>query len=105
REQADLGALETLARNKEACGEKGEAARLLRLAVGVDPLRESAQRHLMCVLASDGNDTAVRQVYRDLRLLMHREFNAAPDIETTEVFQQLRNDARRTAKGRKRGGE
>ncbi len=105
REQAYLGALETLARHKEECGEKGEAARLLRLAVGVDPLRESAQRRLMRVLASDGNDTGVRQVYRDLRLLMHREFNSEPDPETAELFQQLRGNARRTAKGRTRGGE
>src|SRR5207248_616639 len=47
REEAYLLALERLAEQAVAEGESLEAVRYLRQAVGVDPLRESAQRSLM----------------------------------------------------------
>jgi DNA-binding SARP family transcriptional activator len=55
REQAYLGALERLAAHAVSAGDLGAAERHLRLAVGVDPLRESAQRALMGVLARGGS--------------------------------------------------
>jgi predicted ATPase/DNA-binding SARP family transcriptional activator len=94
REQAYLRALETLAAQARAAGDPGGAERWLRQAVVVDPLRETAQRDLMRVLVAGGNYAAAAQVYRDLRLRLHREVNTAPDPETTALFQQLRAEAR-----------
>jgi len=90
REEAYLQARETLAARALADGDAATAERHLRQAIAVDPLRESAQRALMQALAEGGNQAAAVQVYRDLRLLLHRELNEAPDPETTALFQSLR---------------
>jgi predicted ATPase/DNA-binding SARP family transcriptional activator len=97
REQAYLGALETLAAHAMARGDPGAAEHPLRLAVAVDPSRESSQRALMQALAADGSYAAALLVYRDLRLLLHRELNATPDSETKALFQQLQVEASRRA--------
>jgi predicted ATPase/DNA-binding SARP family transcriptional activator len=97
REQAYLAALETLATQARAGGDPGEAERHLRRAVAVDPLRETAQRGLMQVLAGGGSYAAAAQVYRDLRLRLHREVNSEPDAETRALFEHLRAEARRPA--------
>jgi predicted ATPase/class 3 adenylate cyclase len=93
REQAYLNVLETLAARALAEGDRGMAERWLRRAVVADPVRESAHRALMQLLAAGGSYAAALQVYRELRLLLHRELNAAPDVETTVLFQQLRAEA------------
>ena len=78
-------------------GPGAEAERLLRLAVAADPLRESAQRSLMQVLADGGSYAAALMAYRELRLHLHRELNAEPDPETQALFQQIRAEARQRA--------
>jgi DNA-binding SARP family transcriptional activator len=95
REQAYLRALEALAERALAGGDAVAAEGYLRRAVGADPLRESAQRALMQVLAAGGNYAAAMLAYRELRL--HREINAEPDAETRALFGQLRAEARRKA--------
>jgi DNA-binding SARP family transcriptional activator len=102
REQAYLAALETLAAHALAGGEPGVAEGYLRRAVGVDPLREGAQRALMQALASGGNYGAALLAYRELRLRLHRELNAEPDPETKALFQQIRVEARRRSGARPR---
>jgi predicted ATPase/DNA-binding SARP family transcriptional activator len=97
REQAYLGALETLAAQAMACGDAAAAERHLRRAVAVDPLRESAQRALMQTLAAGGNYAAAAQTYRELRLRLHHDLNAEPDPETTALFSELRAEARNRA--------
>lgn len=97
REQAYLQALERLAAHALAAEEWGAAECYLRQVVAVDPLRESAQRALMQSLAAGGNTAAVLLVYRELRLVLHRELNAEPDAETQALFQQLRAQAREKA--------
>jgi DNA-binding SARP family transcriptional activator len=97
REQAYLGALETLARHAEETGDPAAAERYLRRAVAADPLRESTQRTLMQALAEGGNYAAALVSYRELRLLLHREVNAEPDPETRALFEQIRTEARRHA--------
>src|SRR5437660_834775 len=94
REQAYLTALETLATHAIARGDPGAAERLLQRAVTVDPLRESAHRALMQALTAAGGYAAATQVYRELRLRLHRELNAAPDPETEVLYRQLRAEAR-----------
>src|SRR5262249_12062981 len=73
REQAYLAALERLAAGAMARGERAAAECWLRQAVGVDPLRETAQRALMQALVAGGNTAAAVLAYRELRLLLHRE--------------------------------
>jgi predicted ATPase/class 3 adenylate cyclase len=94
REQAYLQALERLAADALERGELGAAERHLRRAVAVDPLRESAQRGLMQALAKGDNFAAATQVYRELRLLLHRELNGEPDSETTALYERIRAEAR-----------
>jgi predicted ATPase/class 3 adenylate cyclase/DNA-binding SARP family transcriptional activator len=97
REQALLAALETLAADDLARSAPESAERRLRRAVAVDPLRESVHRALMQALAARGSLAAAVQVYRDLRLLLHRELNAEPDPLTRALYQTLREGAQRKA--------
>jgi predicted ATPase/DNA-binding SARP family transcriptional activator len=94
RQQAYLAALETLAVQALEGGDPSGAERHLRRAVAVDPLRESAQRELMRVLAADGNHAAATRVYQELRVRLHRELHAEPDPETSALFEEIRKVAR-----------
>jgi predicted ATPase/DNA-binding SARP family transcriptional activator len=97
REQACLEALEKLAAHHQELGDLTRTERHLRRAVGIDPLRESAQRSLLQVLAAGGNYAAAIQLYRELRERLHRDVNAEPDPETRAVFEQIRQEARQRA--------
>src|ERR1051326_872359 len=54
----------------------------------------------MQALAAAGSYAAALEVYRDLRLLLHRELNTEPDAVTTDLFQRIRSEARRRAQPR-----
>lgn len=97
REQDYLKALERLAKWASESGDAAAAARALRRAILADPFRESAHRALMEALAANGEYTAATEVYRDLRLLLHRHLNDVPAPETTACYQSLRDEARRKA--------
>jgi predicted ATPase/DNA-binding SARP family transcriptional activator len=100
RERGFLDALECLAAAAQARGDAAPGEQYLRRALSVDPLRESACRALMALLAESGRSAAATELYRDLRLLLHRELNAAPDPETTALYERLRGDNRRAASAR-----
>ena len=91
-EQAYLGALERLASEAQE-HHPALAVRNLRLLIASDPLREGAHAALMQALADCGDYSAVTQVYRDLRLLLHRELNAAPAAETEALYRRLKQQA------------
>jgi DNA-binding SARP family transcriptional activator len=95
REQAYLAALETLAAEAIAQQKPVEAVHYLRRLVVADALRDSARRALMQALAASGDVAAATQVYRDFRIQLHQGLNAAPDPETTALYQQIRAEARR----------
>jgi predicted ATPase/DNA-binding SARP family transcriptional activator len=97
REQSCLTALQRLAQEALTREEAGSAAGYLRRVVAVDPLQEGAQRLLMQALVLEGHYAAATQVYRDLRLHLHRELNAEPDPQTTEVYNQIRAQTRQKA--------
>jgi predicted ATPase/DNA-binding SARP family transcriptional activator len=99
REQRYLEALEALAAEALARSDGASAERHLRRAVVVDPLRESAQRRLMEALAAAGSYTAATQIYRDLRLRLHRELSGEPAAETRALYDTIRAEARRRAAG------
>src|SRR5262249_23628249 len=94
REQRYLEALEELAADAIARGDLQGAERHLRGAVVGDPLRESAQRRLMEVLAAMGSYAAATQCYRELRLRLHRELSAEPSAETRALYDRIRTEAR-----------
>src|SRR5439155_12205663 len=75
-----------------------EARDYLRRVMAADPLREGALRSLMQALAQQGDYGALTQVYRDFRLLLHRELNAQPDADTVALYGSLRAQARERAK-------
>jgi predicted ATPase/DNA-binding SARP family transcriptional activator len=103
RETACLEALERLAAGAIAGGDPRAADGYLRQVVALDPLRESAQRALMQALAESGSYAAATLVYRELRLLLHRELNVQPDPETTALFDRIRAEARQRARARAGG--
>src|SRR5207302_8267516 len=67
REQAYLGALESLAREARAQKDREAEGHYLRRALAVDPLREGAQQALMESLAAQGDVSAALLVYREYR--------------------------------------
>jgi predicted ATPase/DNA-binding SARP family transcriptional activator/Tfp pilus assembly protein PilF len=96
REQAYLAALETLAAEAASHHQPTTAVRYLRLTIAADPLREAAHNALMQALADCGDYAATTQVYRDLRLLLHRELNTAPSAETEALYRCLQKQAKQT---------
>lgn len=88
-------ALEKLAELAMARGDYENAAGVLRRLTQAEPLRESASRMLMEALAAGGSQAAASQVFRDLRLLLHRELNAYPDPLTVEAYERIRSEAGR----------
>src|SRR5262249_39100639 len=96
--------LETLAEAARGRGDHEAAARYLRRSLAVDPLRESGQRALMEALAAEGDVLAATLVFREYRLLLHRQLGSAPGSEICELVPQLRPRTRtqRAGSGRRR---
>lgn len=97
REAAYIQALETLASLALQRQEPATAVHWLQKAVAADPYRETAYRLLMRALSEAGNYAAALVTYRDLRLRLHTEANAAPDPETEALLRTIRAEARRRA--------
>ncbi|MBC8142408.1 MAG: hypothetical protein H7Y38_13315, partial [Armatimonadetes bacterium] len=93
REQQYVAALEMLATGETANARHAVATGYLRLATGVDPLREDLQRALMVSLTAEGNSPAAALVYRRFREHLWREMNTEPDAQTTALYRRLRSVA------------
>ncbi len=88
RTQGYFEALEHLA--AEAAAENpGAAAGWLRRLLAADPLRESALRDLMRLLAQRGEFAAITEAYRNFRVYLRRELSADPAPETAELYREL----------------
>jgi len=61
------------------------AARLL----GLDPLRESAHRALMELYVRQGRRSAALKQYQTLTVLLRRELDVAPEMETTQLYEDV----------------
>jgi predicted ATPase/DNA-binding SARP family transcriptional activator len=94
-EERYLKLLQLLTDQALAAKDASAAIRVLRLTITVDALREEAHRTLMQALFDAGDVAAITQVYRDLRLLLHRELNAAPSPETEALYRHLQELARK----------
>ncbi len=88
--QRALTALERLAQQAEWRGDYGAAAELARRQVDLDPLRESAQRDRLRLLALDGQLAAAEAQYEGLRRTLAAELEAEPEAETTRLMDQIR---------------
>jgi DNA-binding SARP family transcriptional activator len=63
-----------------------------RRQLEIDPLRESAYRQLMAVLAQSGRRRAAISHYETLRQLLQSELGIAPSTKTIELYEQIKDD-------------
>ena len=54
-----------------------------------DPWREEIHRHLMMMLALDGQQSAALAQYETCRAVLHDELGVAPETETTELYNRI----------------
>jgi DNA-binding SARP family transcriptional activator len=80
-----LHALEALSRQLTQVGRCAEAVEAAMMAVGAEPLRESAQRLLIQAHLAEGNWVEGRRTFEAYRQLLHRELGAQPDSELAEL--------------------
>ena len=97
REQRCLEALEILADIDLREGAFASAIRRLRVCLGMDPLRETAQRALMTALAAAGDYASATMAYREFRIRLHEQLQTSPSAETTGLYEQIRIQARQSA--------
>jgi DNA-binding SARP family transcriptional activator len=79
--QRMLHALEALSRAMAACGRYGEAIDAAMMAIGVEPLRESAQRALLQAHLAEENLIEARREFLSYRDLVRRELGVEPSME------------------------
>jgi len=79
--QRMLHALEALSRAMTACGRYGEAVDAAMMAIGVEPLRESAQRALLQAHLAESNLIEARRDFLSYRNLVRRELGVEPSAE------------------------
>jgi DNA-binding SARP family transcriptional activator len=82
--RADL--LESWATRSIASGRSGDALLFATLAVGIQPLRETAHRTLLSAHLAQGNHGEARALFRDLERMLRRELGVAPSRETSAVM-------------------
>jgi predicted ATPase/DNA-binding SARP family transcriptional activator len=61
-----------------------------RRLLDLDPLHEAAHRHLMTLFALSGQEAAALRQYEDCISLLDEEFGAAPDEETTRLYEAIK---------------
>ena len=88
KEQAYYNLLEKLA-VEAAKRDSAAAICWLRRLLAADPLRETALRDLMQMLALRSELAAITEAYRDFRLYLRRELNADPAPETAALYREL----------------
>lgn len=83
-------ALEQLAAFHERAGQLAEAEHAVRGLLANDPLRESAYRQLMRVLAGTDRRSAALDAYETCRRVLATELGLAPAVETITLAEQIR---------------
>lgn len=91
--QLAAGTLRRLARDEEDAGDVGAAIIHLRALIALDPLDEPAQRHLMLLLARNGQRTAALAQYETLARALQAELGVPPETETTLLRDRIRHAA------------
>jgi predicted ATPase/DNA-binding SARP family transcriptional activator len=88
--QQTTATLEQLAAFHARAGQLPEAERFIRRLLEYDPLRESAYRQLMRVLARADQRSAALDAYETCRRMLATELGVAPAVETVMLAEQIR---------------
>ncbi|MFJ6484793.1 MULTISPECIES: AfsR/SARP family transcriptional regulator [unclassified Streptomyces] len=99
-----LHALEALSRQLSHVGRHAEAVESALVAVGAEPLRESAQRALIEAHLAEGNLVEALRSYDAYCGLTRRELGVAPGRELRALMKQFSESDRRPARQRVVGG-
>ncbi|MCB9161892.1 MAG: pentapeptide repeat-containing protein [Caldilineaceae bacterium] len=94
RERLRLQVLDALEILTTAYVEQGDHARAYAYAarqIELDPLRESAHRQLMRILALQGNVNAAREHFAGMQRLFAAELGATPEAATMRLWEQIRS--------------
>ena len=76
--QRMLHGLEELSRSLASAGRFADAVEAAIVAIGAEPLRESAQRVLIEAHVAEGNLSEARRIWQEYRDLVHRELGVDP---------------------------
>jgi predicted ATPase/DNA-binding SARP family transcriptional activator len=87
------GALERLVHLYCEDGTFEAAAQLAQRWLALDPLHESAHRHLMEIYAWSGQRTVALKQYQDCVRILHQELGVLPLDETTRLHQMIMDNA------------
>ena len=90
-EPAAVLVFEKYVRRQDAAGNGSQAIRAAERLVGLDPLRESAQRLLIGVLARHGGRSVALAQAATLTALLRAELDADPEPETAALIKEIRN--------------
>jgi predicted ATPase len=89
REQL-AGALERLAYGYGAQGDYQQAIPYARRWLALDPLHESAHRHLMGLYAQSGQRAAALRQYAECERILQEELDVSPEEETAQLYQAIK---------------
>lgn len=89
--QLAANVLRRLAQAEADAGDATTAAAHLRALIALDPLDEPAQRHLMLLLARNGQRAAALAQYESLARALHAELGVPPEAETLSLRDRIRH--------------
>jgi DNA-binding SARP family transcriptional activator len=85
-----LSALHRLSKHYEHLGDYEGALPYTWQEVELEPWREQAHRHLMRLLAQNGQRGAALAQYETCRQILRQEFDVEPALETIQLYEQIR---------------
>lgn len=97
REDAGVQALLSLGEAALSAEDYSTAAGYYRRVTEIDPFLETGRRKWMEALANSGDTNAALQAYREFVTFLKDDPKAAPDIQTSALYQRLRAEVRRKA--------
>lgn len=92
-----VSAIERLSEFAEDAADPSEAILRLKQVLAIEPLRESAARRLIQILAARGNYAEAVNEFRSLRDRLRYQLNLDPSAETIATFKAIRSDAKQKA--------
>lgn len=90
--QRVIGVLGTLVAHYMSQGEDGQAEAYIRRWLTLEPWQEQAHRHLMILLARNGNRSAALAQYDLCFQALQIELGVEPSAETLALYEQIAND-------------
>ncbi|MFN4142434.1 BTAD domain-containing putative transcriptional regulator [Aestuariivirga sp.] len=87
------------AEQASAGGDPGEAVEALAIAVGLDPLKETAHRKLIEALAAQGRSDEALKQYDACRTILWRDLQIEPHAATRALAARIRSDRRSASPG------